>query len=307
MRASKIVTLLAGGLMAVAAAYAEEAPTGAVSSPASAVAMEFAARPYDAVSMALGSTTAFHSAAARVQQDMKMDVSLYAMPWSTKTSKEFDLGADLFFKAGRHFGAGIDFGMGMGQKYEIYTGLGSKSNKTFTPMDMRIGANVAYSIIPQLSLGASVRYLMSKVADKNTLSAIGADVMLAGSVSGFRYAAGVTNLGSKAKDSAGQKWAIPAAGTLAAGYDVTFGKHGIGASLQGDFFFKGGLRAGVGAQYAWNDMVFARVGYSYGGKTVLPSNLSLGAGFKFKGLHLDVTALIGDLTGTVMIGLGYSF
>ena len=33
----------------------------------------------------------------------------------------------------------------------------------------------------------------------------------------------------------------------------------------------------------------------------------LGAGFHFKGFHLDVAALIGDITGTVMIGAGYRF
>lgn len=306
----KILAILSAGILFSAAAYAQDATpetTGGNAGVASGVAMEFAARPIDPVSFALGGTSAFHSAAARVQKEMKMDVALYAMPWSTRTSKEFDLGADLFFKAGKHFGLGVDFGMGLGQKYVIYTGIGTQSKQTFTPMDMRVGLNLAYDILPYLSLGASVRYLHSKIADKSNLQAVGADFMLAGHAAGFRYAAGVTNIGSKVKDSAKQTWPIPAAATIAAGYDHAFGKHTIGASLQGDLFFKGGIRAGAGAQYAYNDLVFARFGYSYGGKTVLPSYFSLGAGVKFKGVYLDVAAMIGDITGSVMIGAGYRF
>ena len=273
---------------------------------AAVVAMEFAARPVDPVSFALGGTSAFYSAAARVQDDLKMDATVTATPWSTKAGKEFDLGADIFFKAGKHFGAGVNFGMGLGQKYDIYTGIGTTGG-TFTPMDMAIGGSLAYSIIPAVGIGASVRYLRSSLAPNKAYGAVGADVLVSGKVSGFRYAAGVTNLGSKVKNSEGVAYPIPAAATLAAGYDHAFDKHSIGASLQGDYFFRGGIRAGVGAQYAWNDMVFVRAGYSYGGKTVLPSYASVGAGFHFKGFHLDVAALIGDITGTVMIGAGYRF
>lgn len=270
------------------------------------VAMEFAARSADPVTLAMGSTTAFHSPAVRVQEDLKMDASVFVMPMRTTGSKEFDLGADIFFKAGKKFGMDISFLMDRGQKYDIYTGPGAQSG-SFTPMDMAIGAGVAYSIIPQLSLGASFRYLYSKLAAKNTYSAFGADIMLAGQAAGFTYAAGVTNLGTKVKDIEGNAYPIPMAITLAGGYAYTFDKHEIGASLQGDWFLKGGIRAGVGARYTFNNLVSARLGYSYGGKTVLPSNFSIGLGAQFKGVHLDVTALIGDLTGTVMIGLGYRF
>jgi long-subunit fatty acid transport protein len=301
----KILAILSAGMIIPVAAYAQEVPaeSGADVVLTNPVAMEFAARPTDPVTFALGGTSAFHSAAARVQEEMKMDASVIATPWSTKTSKEFDLGADIFFKAGKHFGAGVNFGMGLGEKYN--PGIAGKNS--FQPMDMAVGASVAYGIIPAVGIGASVRYLYSKTTPQHHFGTVGADILLSGGVKGFRYAAGVTNIGGKVKAADGTKYAIPAAGTVAVGYDHAFSKHGIGASFQGDYFFKGGFRCGVGAQYNYNEMVYVRAGYSYGGKTVLPSYASLGAGFHFKGFHLDVAALIGDITGTVMIGAGYRF
>ena len=301
----KILAILSAGMIIPVAAYAQEVPaeSGADVALTNPVAMEFAARPTDPVTFALGGTSAFHSAAARVQEEMKMDASVIATPWSTKTSKEFDLGADIFFKAGKHFGAGVNFGMGLGEKYN--PGIAGKNS--FQPMDMAVGASVAYGIIPAVGIGASVRYLYSKTTPQHHFGTVGADILLSGGVKGFRYAAGVTNIGGKVKAADGTKYAIPAAGTVAVGYDHAFSKHGIGASFQGAYFFKGGFRCGVGAQYNYNEMVYVRAGYSYGGKTVLPSYASLGAGFHFKGFHLDVAALIGDITGTVMIGAGYRF
>ncbi len=301
----KILAILSAGMIIPVAAYAQEVPaeSGADVVLTNPVAMEFAARPTDPVTFALGGTSAFHSAAARVQEEMKMDASVIATPWSSKTSKEFDLGADIFFKAGKHFGAGVNFGMGLGEKYN--PGIAGKNS--FQPMDMAVGASVAYGIIPAVGIGASVRYLYSKTTPQHHFGTVGADILLSGGVKGFRYAAGVTNIGGKVKAADGTKYAIPAAGTVAVGYDHAFSKHGIGASFQGDYFFKGGFRCGVGAQYNYNEMVYVRAGYSYGGKTVLPSYASLGAGFHFKGFHLDVAALIGDITGTVMIGAGYRF
>lgn len=301
----KILAILSAGMIIPVAAYAQEVPaeSGADVVLTNPVAMEFAARPTDPVTFALGGTSAFHSAAARVQEEMKMDATVIATPWQTKASKEFDLGADIFFKAGKHFGAGVNFGMGLGEKYN--PGIAGKNS--FQPMDMAVGASVAYGIIPAVGIGASVRYLYSKTTPQHHFGTVGADILLSGGVKGFRYAAGVTNIGGKVKAADGTKYAIPAAGTVAVGYDHAFSKHGIGASFQGDYFFKGGFRCGVGAQYNYNEMVYVRAGYSYGGKTVLPSYASLGAGFHFKGFHLDVAALIGDITGTVMIGAGYRF
>ena len=299
----KILAILSAGVLLSAAAYAQEVPAETDAVVTNPVAMEFVARPTDPVTFALGGTSAFHSAAARVQEEMKMDATVIATPWQTKASKEFDLGADIFFKAGKHFGAGVNFGMGLGEKYN--PGIAGKTS--FQPIDMAVGASFAYGIIPAVGIGASVRYLYSKTTPQHHFGTVGADILVSGGVKGFRYAAGVTNIGGKVKAADGTKYAIPAAGTVAAGYDHTFGMHCIGASVQGDYFFKGGFRCGVGAQYDYNEIVYVRAGYSYGGKTVLPSYASLGAGFHFKGFHLDVAALIGDITGTVMIGAGYRF
>ena len=292
----KIITILAAVALS-ASLHAQDAAT---------TAMSFAARPSDAKSLAMGGTTAFHSMAARVQDATKLDANVFYMPWKNAGGSSNGFGADVFARLGKSFGIGANFLMDNGKPVDNYTGIGSTSGK-FTPKSMVVGGGISYKIIPAVSIGASVRYLSDKLTAKTAYSAIGADVMLSGKFSGFSYAAGVTNLGSKVKKSESTTFAIPAAATVAGRYNYTKEVHDIEASLQADWFFKGGFRAGAGAQYTFKDMVSARLGYSYGGKSPLPSFFSVGAGFKFKGITIDGAFLVGDVTGTFMAALGYRF
>ena len=66
----------------------------------------------------------------------------------------------------------------------------------------------------------------------------------------------------------------------------------------------------LGAQYGWNDMVFARAGFHLGtGKAPLPTYASVGLGVKFVGVHLDVSYLLASkvLGNTLCVGIGYAF
>ena len=79
--------------------------------------------------------------------------------------------------------------------------------------------------------------------------------------------------------------------------------------VDADYFFKGGLAASFGATYAFDDMVFVRAGYRYGGQTVVPSFASIGAGVKFIGIKLDLAYLIASeaLGNTLALSLGHTF
>ena len=293
----RILTTLTAALVALGSAYAQDAAL---------TAMDFAARPADAKSLGMGMTSAFHSVAARVQEDCKLDAAAFYLPWKNAGGSSLGFGADVYARLGKGLGLNVNFLMDNGKKIDNYTGPGSSSG-TFTPSSMVVGGGLSYKIIPALSIGASVRYLNDKLTDRVKYSAIGADVMLSGSFSGFSYAAGVTNLGSKVKGNGNEAWPIPAAATLAGKYTLEKDIHRVEAALQADWFFKGGFRAGAGAAYTFKDMVSARLGYSYGGKSVLPSCFTVGAGMKFKGFTLDGAFLIGDVTGTFMVALGYRF
>ena len=293
----RIITTLTAALVALGSAYAQDAAL---------TAMDFAARPADAKSLGMGMTSAFHSVAARVQEDYRLDAAAFYLPWKNVGGSTLGLGADVYGRIGKSLGLNVNFLMDNGKKIDNYTGMGTTSG-TFTPRSMAIGGGISYKIVPAVALGASVRYLSDKLTDKKSYSAIGADVMLSGKFGSFSYAAGVTNLGSKVKGTGEQAWPIPAAATLAGKYTFEKDVHLIEAALQADWFFKGGIRAGAGAQYTFKDMVSARLGYSYGGKSVLPSCFTVGAGFKFKGFTIDGAFLIGDVTGTLMASLGYRF
>ena len=94
------------------------------------------------------------------------------------------------------------------------------------------------------------------------------------------------------------------------GYDLAFGTSALRFAADADVFFTGGVGAALGAQYGWNDMVFARAGFHLGtGKAPLPTYASVGLGVKFVGVHLDVSYLLASkvLGNTLCVGIGYAF
>jgi len=173
---------------------------------------------------------------------------------------------------------------------------------------LKFGA--AFRITPMLSVGADFRYMNSSLTAKNSYSSVGADLLVAADFGPAKAVAGVTSLGAAVKSAAGTSYSIPTAATLAGVYTLSFAeKHALDARAQLDVFFKGGVRAGLGLEYGFNDMVFARAGYSYGGKSVFPSYLSFGLGAKFSGISINAAYLLGSstLAGTLALGLGYAF
>ena len=293
----KILSILAAGLVATGTAFSQDA---------AGVAMTFAARPVDAVSYSLGGVTAFHSAAARLYG--KSDLSLSYASFKTSATKSTDLGADLFLKLGSRFAIGVTYFGETGESVDLYEVPGVVSG-TFKPKNTAIGGSLAYRFADAFALGVSVRSLKTKLTSSNDISAVGIDVMASGNISGFKYAAGVTNLGGKVEGASGEKYPIP--GAFSAALRRAFalsGNHSIEANLQGDIFFKGGLRLGAGVQYSYGGWAFVRAGYSHGGDTVLPSYPSVGLGCNIgKHFSIDATTLLGDLSGTTVAGLKWIF
>ncbi len=81
-------------------------------------------------------------------------------------------------------------------------------------------------------------------------------------------------------------------------------------SVEADVLFKGGLMAGLGVEYSYKSMLFARGGFHYGDKEkAVPTYASLGLGVRFLGISLDVAYLTAsDILGnSISLGLGYRF
>ena len=95
-------------------------------------------------------------------------------------------------------------------------------------------------------------------------------------------------------------------------YGIGIGKkHAAEVLVDADYYFSGAFSASAGAAYTYNDLVSVRAGYRYGGKSVIPSFASVGAGVKLWGVHIDVAYIIAagtsPLRNTFAVGLGYSF
>ena len=89
-------------------------------------------------------------------------------------------------------------------------------------------------------------------------------------------------------------------------------KHQVGGAWSTRYFFRPSeykvLMLGAGLEYTYNKMVSLRAGYEYGDRNL--SHFTMGAGFKYGGLHLNGAYMLktvnaGSSYGT--IGLGYDF
>lgn len=199
---------------------------------------------------------------------------------------------------------------GNGQAYDVYSSTGKKSG-TFTPSSMLLNAGVAYEIVSDFYLGVNVHRASETLAEGHSYSAFSADVMGAYEFSGMKVAAGVVSIGQKVKSASGTEFSLPSSAKLAFGYEgCSLGILAYGAYLDADYFLSSkSVGASVGASVGYSDLVCLRAGYHYGSdKCVIPSYASVGLGASFYGLSLDFAYLMGgQISGTLMLGLGYRF
>lgn len=288
---------------------------------ASAQALPFTAADYNPSTLAMGgsyavetSSTAYSSfgnIAAVPFSSSKMDVAAGYTLWEPTGVKTNVIDVAGAGRIGRNFAVAAGFSYGMNPEYELLDEYGMGSD-VFKPSEMRIAAGFAWKFLPFLSIGANLGYASSKLADDATYGAFTADVFLMSQIKDFRIALGASNLGSSVTSASGNRFQLPSALNLGAGFGHVYGeKHGVEARIQGDYYFAGAFAASAGVSYSFNDLVFIRAGYRYGGKSVIPSFASVGAGVHIFGIRLDAAYLIapkGNTTSnTLAISLGYSF
>ena len=124
-------------------------------------------------------------------------------------------------------------------------------------------------------------------------------------------ALGISNLGTPVKSNDGTSYPLPASVSAGLTWMQDFADiHSVKVSADADYFLVGHLTAALGAQYCYNSLVSARVGYHLGtDQSVLPSFLTLGLGVQFAGFALDVSYLTANeqLGGTLCAGIRISF
>jgi len=299
------ISLIAGALMLLipVLSVAQALPFAGVSTDVSSLGKAGA----DAVETASVRGAAFGNVAAVPFSGTTLDVAAgYAM-WKPTSGNIISVSGA--YSLGGKLGLAAGFSYGMNPEYGITDPSGA-SKGTFRPTDMQLAVGASYRFLPYLSVGANVGYASSSLAEGHSYGAVTADAFVMGQFSGVKVALGVTDLGSAVTSASGAKFSLPTALTLGAGYAAVLAdKHALDLQLEADYYLEGAFAAALGAEYAFDEMVFLRAGYRYGGDSVLPSFASVGAGAKFMGIRLDVAYLIGPgaLANTIAVGLGYSF
>lgn len=207
-------------------------------------------------------------------------------------------------------GVGLDFKYLMMPSYSGVTGNGADiRDSEFKPSEYGIAAGFSYAFMDCLSAGLTLRYAGSSLAPEASAKVFAADLGLYFKKNAVSAGLSLNNLGTKAKYSE-VAYAQPMLVKLGAGYDLEMGTSELFFAAQADILFAGGIMAGVGCEYAFKDMVFARAGYHYGNSAnVIPSYGSAGLGLNIAGVTLDFAYLYGSktLANSMCVSLGYSF
>jgi hypothetical protein len=241
---------------------------------------------------------------------LKGDVGASFQGWAPGGVKSTNVAFGTAFRLGDNLGLSAGGAYQIGEKYEMFDDSGFQTG-TGKPSDVLVNVGAGYRILDFLSVGVNARFASEKLSPDDSYSAFGADVFVALALDGVRISAGVSSVGSSISSASGGSFSIPASATLGADYSKCFADvHGVELALDADYFFSGAFTAALGAQYSYDDMIFARAGYHLGSESaVLPSFMTLGVGVKFAGFSANFAYLLGDesISNTLTVGIGYSF
>lgn len=253
--------------------------------------------------------SAFDAPASAAFYDGSMDVSAGFVSWQPTAVKTTVINAAGAYKIGESFAISAGVSYGKNPQYDIIDAIGNVTG-AFSPVQMQLGAGFSWRIIPDLALGVNVGYAKSDLAEGVSYGSVLADIQVMTDFDGLKVSAGVADLGSAVTSASGDKFSLPASFRVGASYPFAFAqKQKLEMELDAGYYFTGGFAAAVGASYAFDDMVFVRAGYRYGGKSVIPSYASVGAGVRFAGVKVDLAYVVSSspMANTLGVSLGYSF
>ena len=206
-----------------------------------------------------------------------------------------------------------------GLKLKGYDMLGEPT-KDYLPYNWTIDLGYAYMIGNGFSAYAVGNVIFSHLS-KNAVGGaftIGASYQKSTTTAGNKSAnlmldAKVGAIGPQLDYGNGNKTTMPTYVAVGGALTVDVAdKHQVGGAWSTRYFFRPSeykvLMLGAGLEYTYNKMVSLRAGYEYGDRNL--SHFTMGAGFKYGGLHLNgaymlKTANAGSSYCT--IGLGYDF
>lgn len=245
-----------------------------------------------------------------------LDAQAGYMLYSPGTESSSYISIDADYRIGEKALVSVTGIYGMGKEYEMYNTSGLMTG-TYKPGQMLIQAGGGYRFMKQLAAMVNLKYMRENLSPEAAYGSFAADIAIDGrfnlsSSSEITAEAGVFNIGTGVTSASGVKFDIPSSIRLGAGYIGNFGNgHQMRVLAQMDYYLAGSTSAALAAQMKIADLVSIRAGYRYGGKSVLPSFASVGAGIKLMGVKLDAAYLIGSkdspIANTFALSLGYTF
>lgn len=227
--------------------------------------------------------------------------------WAPKTAKDKVLGGSAWFKTGS-VAFGLSFKSFSMQPYIPTSANGSVSqtDDPFTPKELSMALSGAFRLGDSFSLGVVARITNSALGAEAKATGIGVDLSASFVKDAFSAGLVLANLGTSVKYA---ETAYPQPAMLKAGAAYRIVK-GLRVQADADLLFKGGFMGGLGVEYGWNEMIFARAGYHFGsGAQATASFASAGLGLHIVGITLDAAYVLSgeNLGNTFMITLGYTF
>lgn len=226
----------------------------------------------DARAMGMGGASVAMSANAFAMHNNPAAISLsesrfaiganYTM-WQPTSAKNNLMGIAGYFKIGDKFGIGLNGRYLTHPSYEVTDGGGAISTP-FSPNEYAIDLGFSYKIISGLSIGATIKYIGSSMADSEFVpdylngTAFAADIAVMYKLGKLNIALMGTNLGTKisygATDIFG-KYNLPAMIKAGVGYDLILAeKHKLTATLEANYLiYQKGFAAGAGVEYSFAD------------------------------------------------------
>ena len=229
--------------------------------------------------------------------------------WQPNYANDKIIGVGAAYRLGERFALGLQFKNFRQPSYDVVSESGSVRD-SFTPGETCIALGASYSITDFLSVGVTGRMVKSTLGEDADASVLGADAALFFKKDAWSAGLSVNNLGGKV-NYGGDDYDQPMLARVGAAYRIGNPEtSAVTPSVEADVLFKGGFMAGVGVEYSYKDMLFARGGFHYGDKEkAVPTYASLGLGVRFFGVSLDMAYLTasGILGNSISFGLGYRF
>ncbi len=301
---NKIYTLLLAAAIFVGHASAQTLPSLLVGSDASTLGM---------ATTSVGKVSGAFSLEGNVAS-MSLGEDRFAAGasfglWQPDYAKDKVISVGSTYRLGERFALGLQYKDFRQPSYDIVSESGSVKD-SFTPGETAIALGAAYSITNFLSVGVTGRMVRSSLGEDAAASVFGADAALFYRKDALSAGLSVNNLGGKV-NYGGDDYDQPMLARVGGAYRIGDPKAStVTPSVEADVLFKGGFMAGLGVEYSYKSMLFARGGFHYGDKEkAVPTYASLGLGVRFLGVSLDVAYLTAsDILGnSISFGFGYRF